>query len=74
MIEGAVAPRMLSHGFFSNYPAQAIIDKIFAFIDKHNITPFIGASFKFSDIKQAIEAQEKGVDGKIIAVMDCFHK
>lgn len=57
-------------GFFSNYPTQATIDKIFAFIDKHSITPFIGASFKFSDIKQAIKAQENGVDGKIVVVMD----
>ena len=57
-------------GFFSNYPSQAAIDRIFAFIDKHNITPFIGAVFKFSDIKQAIKAQEKGVDGEIVVVMD----
>ena len=56
-------------GFFSNYPTQETIDKIFTFIDEHNITPFIGASFKFSDIKQAIKAQEKGVDGKIVVVM-----
>ena len=57
-------------GFFSNYPTQDVIDKIFAFIDEHKISPFIGASFKFSDIKQAIKAQEKGVDGKIVVVMD----
>ena len=43
--------------------------KIFAFIAEHNITPFIGASFKFSEIKQAIKAQERGVDGKIVVVM-----
>ena len=46
------------------------MDKIFAFIDQHGITPFIGASSKFSEIKQAIKAQEKGVDGKIVVVMD----
>ena len=57
-------------GFFSNYPTQETIDKIFAFIAEHNITPFIGTSFKFSDIKQAIKAQEKGVDGKIVVVME----
>ncbi len=57
-------------GFFSNYPNQAAIDRIFAFIDGHSITPFIGASFKFSEIKQAIKAQEQGVDGKIVVVMD----
>jgi len=57
-------------GFFSNYPTQETMDNIFAFIEKHNITPFIGASFKFSDIKQAVKAQEKGVDGKIVVVME----
>ena len=57
-------------GFFSNYPTQETIDSIFAFIDKYSIIPFIGASFRFSDIKQAIKAQEKGVDGKIVVVMD----
>ena len=40
-------------------------------IDEHNITPFIGgASFLFSEIKQAVKAQEKGIDGKIVVVMD----
>jgi hypothetical protein len=57
-------------GFFSNFPTQETIDSIFAFIGQHNISPFIGASFRFSDIKQAIKAQEKGVDGKIVVVMD----
>ena len=57
-------------GFFSNYPTQETIDSIFSFIAKHDITPFIGASFRFSEIKQAIKAQEKGVDGKIVVVMD----
>lgn len=57
-------------GFFSNYPTQEVIDKIFTFIGEHKISPFIGATFKFSDIKQAIKSQEKGVDGKIVVVMD----
>ena len=57
-------------GFFSNYPTQETIDKIFAYIDEHRITPFIGASYKFSDIKLAIKAQEIGVDGKIVVVID----
>ena len=35
-----------------------------------SITPFIGACFPFSDIRQAVKAQEKGVDGKIVVVMD----
>jgi len=57
-------------GFFSNFPTQETMDKIFAFIDEHSITPFIGACFPFSDIRQAVKAQEKGVDGKIVVVMD----
>lgn len=57
-------------GFFSNYPTQEIMDAIFAFIDEHQIRPFIGKRFGFSDIRNAIKAQEKGVDGKIVVVMD----
>ena len=56
-------------GFFSNYPTQEIMDSIFEFIDEHNITPFIGAHFHFEDIKKAVKAQEKGVDGKIVVTM-----
>jgi NADPH:quinone reductase-like Zn-dependent oxidoreductase len=54
--------------FFSNYPTQKIIDDIFAFIDQYHLKPYIGASFAFKDIKKAIKAQERGVDGKIIVV------
>lgn len=56
-------------GFFSNYPTQEAADSLFKFIDKHNLKPFIGASYKFNDIKLAIKAQEKGVDGKIVVIM-----
>ena len=56
-------------GFFSNYPTQEVMDQIFSFIDEHCIVPFIGASFRFNDIRQAVKAQEKGVNGKIVVVM-----
>ena len=56
-------------GFFSNYPTQEAVDSLLAFIDEHNLKPFIGASYKFNDIKLAIKAQEKGVDGKIVVIM-----
>ena len=56
-------------GFFSNYPTQEAVDSLFEFIDEHNLKPFIGASYKFNDIKLAIKAQEKGVDGKIVVIM-----
>ena len=45
------------------------MDQIFSFIDEHCIVPFIGASFRFNDIRQAVKAQEKGVNGKIVVVM-----
>lgn len=57
-------------GFFSNFPTQESMDAIFTFIDNHNLIPFIGASFPFSCIKQAVKAQERGVDGKIVVMMD----
>ena len=56
-------------GFFSNYPTQEAVDSLLAFIDEHNLKPFIGASYKFNDIKLAIKAQEKGIDGKIVVIM-----
>ena len=56
-------------GFFSNYPTQEVVDSLFKFINEYNVKPFIGASYKFSDIKAAIKAQEKGVDGKIVVTM-----
>ena len=53
-------------------PARNDDFNVYDFFDNTiaNLTPFIGASFKFSDIKQAIKAQEKGADGKIVVVMD----
>ncbi len=56
-------------GFFSNFPTQEIVDSLFKFINDYNVKPFIGACYKFSDIKAAIKAQEKGVDGKIVVTM-----
>ncbi|MBO5528360.1 MAG: zinc-binding dehydrogenase [Bacilli bacterium] len=56
-------------GFFSNYPTQEAVDSLFKYIDEHNLKPFIGASYKFNDIKLAIKAQEKGIDGKIVVIM-----
>ncbi|MBR1925904.1 MAG: zinc-binding dehydrogenase [Clostridia bacterium] len=57
-------------GFFSNYPTQKDIDNIFKLLDNAKIKPFIGVNFKFSEIKEALKAQEKGVDGKIIVTME----
>ncbi len=57
-------------GFFSNYPTQEVITEIFNYIDEKNITPFIGAHFAFKNLKDAVKAQEKGVNGKIVVTME----
>jgi NADPH:quinone reductase-like Zn-dependent oxidoreductase len=56
--------------FFSNYPTQEDIDNIFKLIEKGKITPFVAAEYKFSEVKQAIKAQEKGANGKIVVTLD----
>ena len=55
-------------GFFSNYPTQEIIDEIFAFLNKHRLTPKAGAIYDFADIREACLAQDGKVkvDGKIV--------
>ncbi|MBR2811645.1 MAG: zinc-binding dehydrogenase [Solobacterium sp.] len=57
-------------GFFSNYPTQEVMTDIFRFLDEKKITPFIGAHFAFRDLKKAVKAQEKGVNGKIVVTME----
>jgi NADPH:quinone reductase-like Zn-dependent oxidoreductase len=57
-------------GFFSNYPTQAVIDDIFDFISKHNLTPRAGKIFTLDQISQALQAQDLSqVDGKIVVVV-----
>ena len=54
-------------GFFSNYPTQEIMDRIFDFIHEHGLTPCVGAVFDFENIRDAVLAQdEKSVNGKIV--------
>lgn len=54
-------------GFFSNYPAQQIINDIFNFINDKNIVPDFVNVFNFENIKDAITAQDTGtVNGKIV--------
>ena len=54
-------------GFFSNYPTQKIMDDIFDFMTKHKLSPQIGASFDFENIKDACIALDEGrVNGKIV--------
>ncbi len=57
-------------GFFSNYPSQAVIDAIFAFLKEHHLTPRYGARYAFSDIRAACETLDSGrVNGKIVIVI-----
>jgi NADPH:quinone reductase-like Zn-dependent oxidoreductase len=57
-------------GFYSNYPTQETIDRMFAFINEKKIKPVIGQSFTFENIKQAVTAQENGsVNGKIVVTL-----
>ncbi len=54
-------------GFFSNYPAQQIIDEIFVFLNEHHLVPTSGKVFDFENIREAVIAQDEGkVNGKIV--------
>ena len=54
-------------GFHSNFPEQADIDSIFAFLTEHKLQPLIGKTFAFRDIAKACEACDGGkVNGKIV--------
>ena len=57
-------------GFHSNWPTQQMMDDIFAFIDRKNLKPRIGASYGFEDIRKACMALDAGkVNGKIVVEM-----
>jgi NADPH:quinone reductase-like Zn-dependent oxidoreductase len=58
-------------GFFSNYPSKQIVDNIFRFFEEKKIAPVYGKLFDFSNIQEAVMAQDKGsVDGKIVVRVD----
>ena len=57
-------------GFFSNFPTQAIMDRIFSFIQKCGLTPDIGAAFDLAHIADACQALDSGkVNGKIVVTV-----
>lgn len=57
-------------GFFSNYPTQAAVDAMFAFLNGHRIAPMVGAVFPFSKIAEACAALDEGTaDGKIVVTL-----
>jgi NADPH:quinone reductase-like Zn-dependent oxidoreductase len=54
-------------GFYSNYPTQEIVNRMFDFLNEKKLTPVSGKVFGFDNIKDAVMAQESGsVNGKII--------
>lgn len=54
-------------GFFSNYPAQDVMDDIFLTLVGSGLTPCIGSIYDFADIRDAVVAQErKKINGKIV--------
>ena len=54
-------------GFFSNYPTQDTVDKMFAFINEHKIKPDVGRVYDFSDVRQAlVDIDEHRIDGKVV--------
>jgi NADPH:quinone reductase-like Zn-dependent oxidoreductase len=54
-------------GFYSNYPTQEIVDRMFGFLNEKKITPVSGRTYHFENIKEAVMAQEIGsINGKII--------
>lgn len=57
-------------GFYSNVPTQEVMGRIFSFIHEHHLHPNVGAEYKFSEIREACEAQDGGkVNGKIVVEM-----
>ena len=57
-------------GFFSNYPTQETMDEIFAFLQAHKLVPCRGPVFAFTNIRDALLAQDnKTADGKIVVTV-----
>lgn len=57
-------------GFYSNYPTQADVDAIFAFITKNDVHPVVGAVFPLSEAGLAHQAIEDNETlGKTVLVM-----
>ena len=57
-------------GFFSNYPTQEIMDRIFAFLNVHALQPRMGPIFDLEHIRDAIAAQDsKTINGKVVVTV-----
>lgn len=57
--------------FFSNYPTQEAMDKIFAFVAEHGIGPNIAKVFSLESLSEALAMQESGgFQGKLVVTSD----
>jgi NADPH:quinone reductase-like Zn-dependent oxidoreductase len=57
-------------GFYSNYPTQEIVNRMFSFLNEKELSPVMGKVFEFDNIKAAVMAQESGsINGKIVVEM-----
>ena len=58
-------------GFFSNYPTQATMDKIFAFVVERGIQPNVAKVFPFERLGEALAMQESGgFQGKLVVASE----
>jgi len=58
-------------GFFSNYPTQATMDALFAFLNEKRLVPGMLNVYVFNQIREAVAAQDAGgVNGKIVVRVD----
>ena len=57
-------------GFYSNYPTEKVMQKIFRFMDERQLRPLVGARFHFADIREACMALDSGkINGKIVVTL-----
>lgn len=57
--------------FYSNYPTQEVMDRIFGLIRAHRLRPLLSRVFKLGDIVEAHTLLEKGgAGGKMVLDMD----
>ncbi|MDO4503418.1 MAG: zinc-binding dehydrogenase [Coriobacteriia bacterium] len=58
-------------GFFSNYPTQDDMSRIYEFVVEHGVEPVIAKVFDFDDLPAAIAFQDEGgFQGKIVVLSE----
>lgn len=57
--------------FYSNYPTQEIMDRIFAHIKQHHLKPIIGKVFPFEKIADThLLMEQNAANGKVVVVIE----